>query len=132
MIIPRRPVRTLRVPRKQRAQRFQWRTGASMNGYLIEHPEREIAEPNVLRLTWECRACGVIRTFSATAVLLSPAAALGECIASAHLHNARRHPRRWARSQHFQAPIPIEVRNRAACTCVEDVVCGPCMTGAVA
>mgnify|MGYP001367777322 FL=1 len=114
MIIPRRPVRTLRIPRKQRAQRFQWRTGASMNGYLIEHPEREIAEPNVLRLTWECRACDVIRTFSATAVLLTAAAALGECITSAHLHNARRHPRRWARSQHFQAPIPDEIRQRVA------------------
>lgn len=85
-----------------------------MATYLHDHPEREIADCDVRRLTWECRACGIIRSFGKIAVLFTPGLALADCIASAHDHNATRHPRRWARSQHFQAPIPAEIRERVA------------------
>lgn len=109
-----RPIRTPRPPRKQRAQRFQWRTGASMRPHLAAHPEREIATPDVRRLTWECAACDLIRSFGKIAILVTPGTALADCLASAHDHNETRHPRRFARSQHFQAPIPAEIRERVA------------------
>lgn len=96
--------------------------------YLTVHPEREIAsEKNGAA---RCEACDVTYAPLVLERLLSPAGLRAQ--RWAHSHNAARHPRRWQRGQHFQAPIPIEVRQRAACTCHEDIVCGPCMTGAVA
>lgn len=77
--------------------------------YLIEHPDREMAEGRGGMMT--CRACGIWRSYSSFGV--TPGTAEGMAIFAAHSHNASRHPRRWLRSQQFQASIPVEVRERA-------------------
>lgn len=129
--------RPRRTPRRNRPQRFRWMVsarelhrGAVAGGftdvpYLIVHPDREMAfETNGLAYCTACREGYTPRLLES---ILSPAMLRAQ--RWAHSHNAERHPRRWLREQHFQAPIPEVVRQRAACTCVEDVVCGPCMTG---
>ena len=77
--------------------------------YLIEHPDREMAEGRGGMMT--CRACGIWQSYSSFGI--TPGTAEGMAIFAAHSHNASRHPRRWVRSQHFQASIPVEVRERA-------------------
>lgn len=98
-----------RKPRKERAQRYQWKSSASMRPYLIEHPEREIAEARGALGLMVCEACDERQVYEAHWT----GTAVQQAIAAAHQHNAARHPRRWLRSQHFQAPIPAEVRERA-------------------
>lgn len=129
--------RRRRTPRRDRPQRFRWMVSAreiSRGGepggftdrpYLVVHPEREFAvEVNGFAT---CPACADAYVPRLLERVLSPAALRAQ--RWAHSHNAERHPRRWLREQHFQAPIPEVVRQRAVCTCVENVVCGPCMTG---
>lgn len=78
--------------------------------YLIAHPEREVAVE--VYGMGHCRACGEWFTTSARERILSPTFLRAQ--RWAHAHNAERHPRRWLREQRFQAPIPVEIRRRAA------------------
>ncbi|MDR6691373.1 hypothetical protein J2X55_002285 [Microbacterium sp. 1154] len=85
-------------------------TGNRQHTYLIENPDREIAA-EVAGFA-SCPACGVVYTPRLAERIMSPAFLRAQ--RWAHAHNAERHPRRWLRSQHFQAPIPAEIRERVA------------------
>jgi len=117
-----RPIRTPRPTRKERPQRRNWNVAASeiryagpADGYsdrpfLVEHPDREIAA-EVMGFAC-CPACGVVYAPRLAERIMSPAFLRAQ--RWAHAHNAERHPRRWLRSQHFQAPVPAEIRERVA------------------
>lgn len=77
--------------------------------YLSVHPEREIAD-EAFGMGY-CPACRESYTPTLVEWILSPAFLRAQ--RWAHRHNAERHPRRWARSQHLQGAIPVEVRERA-------------------
>lgn len=121
-----------RPPRKERPQRRNWNVAAfelevlrrtanwprvlivgrvfTERPYLIEHSDREIAfEDNGIARCPACRETYTARLFER---IMSPAYLRAQ--RWAHAHNAERHPRRWVRSQHFQAPIPTEIRERVA------------------
>lgn len=124
-----------RPPRKERPQRRNWKVAAfeievlrrkrraqtwqrveiggrafSDRPYLIENPVREIAfeQDGIAR----CPACQEVYTARLFERIMSPAFLRAQ--RWAHAHNAEHHPRRWVRSQHFQAPIPAEIRERVA------------------
>lgn len=99
--------RSARILAKLPVQRrvLHWRA----RPYLTVHPEREIAyEVNGVG---QCPACREVYSPTLVEWILSPAFLRAQ--RWAHRHNAERHPRRWLRSQHFQASIPVEVRERA-------------------
>lgn len=128
-----------RTPRKHRVQRLYWmaaaseftfggdKDGFSTRPYLAAHPERETATEQ--DGTARCPACGVAYAPRLMERVISPAMLRAQ--RWAHSHNAAHHPRRWLREQSFPADIPTSIRERATCTCAEDVVCGACMTGAL-
>lgn len=104
-----RLVHTPRPPRRERPQRVIWSLTRNTSPYLIANPDREIAaEVNGFA---HCPACQVTYTPRLFERIMSPSFLRAQ--RWAHAHNAERHPRRWLRSQHFQAPIPAEVRERA-------------------
>lgn len=103
------PSRTPR-PRKERAQRFAWRAKSNPQPYLWSNPQREIAVER--QGAAYCPACREGYTARLVERIMSPAFLRAQ--RWAHAHNAEHHPRRWLRSQHFQAPIPAEIRERVA------------------
>ncbi|MDF2047100.1 hypothetical protein P2P98_13110 [Microbacterium sp. Kw_RZR3] len=111
----RRTFEPARVEWNRRAIRFRdmppemRRTFDEARPYLSVHPEREIAY-EALGMGY-CPACEDWYHATLFEWILSPAFLRAQ--RWAHRHNAEHHPRRWLRSQHFQASIPVEVRERA-------------------
>ena len=123
-----RSIRTPRPPRRKRPQRrnwavaadeirrYGWSRGFTGDPYLIVNPERETAVVSSGRYAsvW-CAACRV----GFWPQQPTPGQREDAAIRWVHAHNTARHPRRWSRElhehfQHFQAPIPAEVRERVA------------------
>ncbi|MCD2170368.1 hypothetical protein LPW41_11735 [Microbacterium sp. JC 701] len=78
--------------------------------YLVIHPEREIAEER--NGAAYCAACDEHYLGDRFEWVRSPAFLRAQ--RWAHVHNAKRHPRRWQRAQQFPASIPAEIRERAS------------------